>query len=140
MKSQIIRGLLLSAAIVAVTVGSAYAQDTLKANIPFGFQVGSHRLPAGEYTISNVAANIMAVRSADGHQGALSVANRAESRKEVTVSKLVFLRYGEKYFLCSAWSAASGTGRELPKPKMGREIIASAAPEQVVILASSLGQ
>ena len=54
-------------------------------------------------------------------------------------TKLIFHRYGNRYFLAQIWSAGSSRGRELPKSAKEREQALTAhsqKPEQVTIVAS----
>jgi hypothetical protein len=39
--------------------------------------------------------------------------------------KLVFSRYGDRYFLSQVFSAGSGVGRQIPKSKLERELASS---------------
>ena len=53
-------------------------------------------------------------------------------------SKLVFHRYGNRYFLTQVWSAGSSLGRELPKSAKEKEQALAAhnhASDQVTIVA-----
>jgi hypothetical protein len=107
-------------------VSSAKAQSTsrlvLKADIPFEFMVGRVRLPAGEYTVRSVSdsSDILQLRSADGHAGALVQMNSVYGKTEG--AKLIFSRYGNHYFFAQAWMPATRTGLEAPKSGAERAI------------------
>jgi hypothetical protein len=81
------------------TASLAVAQDRiLKAHIPFDFTVGDTWMPAGEYTISSPLNLMIQFRSADGHS-ATTVAAARSYHESNSGSKLVFSKYGDRYFL-----------------------------------------
>lgn len=115
------------ALICLFAVSSAKAQSSsrlvLQADIPFEFTVGKVTLPAGEYTVRSVSdsSDILRLRSADGHAGALvpmnSIYGKADDR-----AKLIFIRYGNHYFFTQAWMPATRTGLEAQKSDAQRAI------------------
>ncbi|HUH64212.1 MAG TPA: hypothetical protein VLZ50_14495 [Terracidiphilus sp.] len=86
-------------------LSSASAQTSARANIPFNFRVGSALMPAGSYEIKCPQSGVISFYNRDGHGSALAVA----TTKKGTLApvKLVFNRYGDRYFL-SQTLAASG--------------------------------
>jgi hypothetical protein len=129
-------GVLLSAA-------SVYGQ-TVKADIPFSFHAANQSLPAGEYEIStrNTVANVIVVRNTTGKQSLAAMTNKAPSNQTSDVSKLIFRRYGDQYFLAQIFVAGRAEGTELIKTKAERRLLKSqrdhlahnVAPELVTIL------
>lgn len=115
------------ALICLFAVSSAKAQSTnrlvLKADIPFEFTVGKVRLPAGEYTVRSVSdsSDILQLRSADGHAGALVQMNSVYGKTDEG-AKLIFSRYGSHYFFAQAWMPATRTGLEATKSGAERAI------------------
>jgi len=127
MKKQIAKGfamLMLITALAFVTaVVSANGQSRrAKANVPFEFIVGETTLPSGNYSvdsasssgdclkISNIAAKNTAMRltmTVDGKAGN---------------AKLIFHRYGQRYFLAEVWSDGETHGRQLLKGRQERAI------------------
>jgi hypothetical protein len=71
-----VKRLFIATAIVtALTALPAVAQTTLRANIPFEFNVGRAVLPAGEYAIADgPSRDLISVRSTDGKHSAAAVA------------------------------------------------------------------
>ena len=134
MKKQLLAlvglGLLLATA-------SASAQTVpLKANIPFNFIVNKAELPAGEYTLQSLG-TAMLIRSMDSQITKLVLPNACASLQSSETTKLVFHRYGDRYFLAQVWAAGANRGRELPKSSRETEI-ALDYPVQNVVLAASL--
>src|SRR6267378_3462303 len=50
----------------------------------------------------------------DARASALVITNAAQAKETQTESKLVFNRYGNRYFLSQVWNAGSIRGRQLP--------------------------
>jgi len=112
----------------------------LIANIPFEFNVGNKTMPAGEYTVLQVnpASDhaVLQLRSRDGRASAMVQMESVMGKAEAS-AKLIFNRYGNKYFFAQAWvdgensglqasrsRAERATGRELAGIKMATESVA----------------
>ena len=82
------------------------------ANIPFAFNVGNTNLPAGKYTISvlNPASDrkVIQIRSTDGRASAMIQTNSVNG-KTSDDAKLVFQRYGDRYYFAQAQMAGEST-------------------------------
>ncbi|HKR12510.1 MAG TPA: hypothetical protein VJT15_10660 [Pyrinomonadaceae bacterium] len=102
----------LAVGVEAQTFGS----QTIRANIPFAFNVGQQRLPAGVYTVSilNPTSDRTAlqIRSADGKANAIVQtvgASKCLAGSNLDDAKLVFRRYGDRYFFAEAQLAGDST-------------------------------
>ncbi len=127
MKKQIIRGftmltLLVAVALVTAVVSANGQARTVRANVPFDFIVGDQTLPAGEYSIRAMTASGDALSISNRDDAVVRLSNTIESRKAPEQSKLVFHRYGERYFLAEVWSGGENTGRQLLKSKQEKNI------------------
>ena len=104
--TSIFRSALLAALAFTPLTASLHAQvaDRVQVNIPFDFQDGAKTLPAGIYTLTMQSNNLLIVRGA--HDGGL-VLSRVEGTSSNTpnTGKVVFQRYGDKYFLREVWQA-----------------------------------
>jgi hypothetical protein len=101
MKRQFL--LLLAIAVFATaltTNASAQTTKTLRANVKFDFQIGDRIYPAGEYRIDSISTDrILQIRSVGvANRTQLILANHSNAGKGQT-PKLVFQKYGERYFL-----------------------------------------
>ena len=117
---------------------SAYAQTTaLKANIPFNFSVAGKSLPTGEYTIQSVGtgSRVLVLRGSD-KSSKMVMANSCESAKPSDKTKLVFHRYGDRYFLSQIWTAGNSSGAEFPQSSHEAEVAMDFPLQQVVLIAS----
>ena len=113
MRKQLLKGLAMLMAVMAmalvtaVATANAQSQNT-KANVPFEFTVGDKSLPAGAYAISAVTSSgdTLRIRSVTGSYSTVQVTMTASGKSDH--AKLVFHRYGERYFLAEIWSGEGG--------------------------------
>ena len=109
--------LIVSIAVVAAaTAVSARAQtpnQRLTAQIPFAFNIGNMALPAGEYevTCTNPASSTKILLFREKNGGTSVLIQTIDTLAPVPViAKLVFHRYGDRYFLSQAWMDGERTG------------------------------
>jgi hypothetical protein len=111
--------------VVLAGVSAFAGEDRVKANIPFDFIAGRKMLPAGEYTIERGMSNqrdLLLIRSADNHHVLFLWAVDTIARETPRETDLVFNKVEDKYFLSRIWIAGEDTGREIPKPRVEREL------------------
>ena len=128
MKKQVVKGITMLTIIVAIALGtavvSANAQSarTVISNVPFEFVVGDTTLPAGEYRITRALGNALTIQTGEAKGSASRLTNEIEPRANKRHARLVFHRYGERYFLAEVWSGADSMGRQLLKSRQERAI------------------
>ncbi len=129
MRKEVTRVLAMLALTVAVTLmtsaTSTHAQSgTIVASIPFEFNVGDKALPAGQYSVRRATANgnVLAIQNRDAGRAAMRLTNSIRAGKVPENAKLVFHRYGPRYFLAEVWSSGESTGRQLLKSNEERTI------------------
>jgi hypothetical protein len=66
----------------------------------------------------------------------MALATRCESRITSEKSKLVFHRYGNRYFLKQIWMAGDNAGQQLPKSRLETEIALNRTVQEVVLVAA----
>jgi hypothetical protein len=97
----------------------------LIANIPFEFNVGNKTLPAGEYTVTQVNPSsdqaILQIRNQDGSVSAMVQMTTAIG-KATESAKLIFNRYGDRYFFAQAWIDGNDSGLRAAKPAAERVV------------------
>ena len=110
------------------------------ATIPFAFNVGETRLPAGKYTITvtNPTSDrkILQVRDANGRSSAL-IATTSVVGNLADNTKLVFHRYGDRYFFAQAQMAGDSTSLAAVKTKAERaekHALANSGKKTVVVI------
>ncbi len=128
----------LSLSLGLVTAAAAAQETQFRVNIPFDFTVGDTHLPAGVYMASPYAASgaIILIRSLDGKSTVLANTVGVNAKGEVT-PKMVFRRYGNRYFLSQLWMEGD-TARQLRKSRLETDIaIRDAAAPEVTVTAQS---
>jgi hypothetical protein len=118
----------------------AQAQDPLAVNIPFDFMAGNTQLPAGEYTVkvSGPTNTVILVSRKDSTVSAFMNTNAAVSVEPQSQSKLIFNRYGDRYFLSQIWTEGNSQGRQLlksPREKEMSQIAKNETRGQVTLVA-----
>jgi hypothetical protein len=110
-------------AISTFSASSVFAQTrALKADVPFGFSVGGAQLPADTYVITSVSSGMVLIRNARGRHSAIVSTLQGES-KSTDSNKLVFARYGDRYFLHRiVCSAGGGMNVDIPSSKQEKKI------------------
>ena len=99
--------------------GSLFAQQSVRATIPFDFHVGnSEVMPSGTYQIAPCSTNVIVVRNCNSGVAVLHVTQTGETKDQ---GKLVFRKYGDKYFLSEVQGLASG-GLVVPVTKNEKKI------------------
>jgi len=138
MAKQMIKGLAMLVLVVMlslVTASATKAQSSRQvANIPFDFVVGSEELQAGEYRVETVSSTGMAMKISGEHQGVYRLSSTITASRRAETGKLVFHRYGNRYFLAEIWTPGESVGRELLKSKdekaVERELAAAKSSRQ----------
>ena len=118
-----------------VTASATKAQSSRQvANIPFDFVVGSEELQAGEYRVEAASSTGMAMKISGEHQGVYRLSSTITASRRAETGKLVFHRYGNRYFLAEIWTPGESVGRELLKSKdekaVERELAAAKSSRQ----------
>lgn len=115
--------MLLTIAGLSTVKAQTSGRTELRANIPFAFSVGEKSFPAGEYTVrcTNPAStgNVLQLRNKHGNSSVL-VHTSSVIGKTQDNARLVFNRYGDRYFFAQAWLPADNTGMQAPKSRSER--------------------
>ena len=139
MRKQLLKGFTMLLGIMTLAMVSAVASQgqsqTSKANIPFEFVVGDQSLAAGSYTVRAItdSGDTLRIRGVEAKASAVRLTTPAKGK--ANSAKLVFHRYGQRYFLAEVWATAND-GRELMASRQERAIqkemsrIASSKPAQ----------
>jgi hypothetical protein len=138
MKKQVL--CLVGVLSLLLVAGSALAQNTIVANVPFSFSVNRTTMPAGEYTVSSVGTgDTLLIQSRDMKTAKLVLPIRAETLKPAADTKLVFHCYDsrEHCFLYQIWVQGKNRGRQLPKSSYENEVAARVRSNDVPVIASA---
>jgi hypothetical protein len=119
---------LVSMFTLCAAVASANAQLSIpiRAKIPFDFNVGDKKLPAGEYTFRRLSefsdSKMMSVSSVDANTRMFQSTLGAQVLTPKNESTLVFHRYGDQYFLEQIWRDGEQEGTQVPESRTERTI------------------
>jgi hypothetical protein len=129
--------LLTTIGLSAVLGGSlmqAQPKPAGKADIPFAFHVRDSALPAGSYTVQKIGtAGMVEIRNNDTGQAILALAPPKRSGNTAD-SKLVFHKYGDRYFLSELWLAGAGAVDCVSMGKLEREVRSTPAAMATVAM------
>ena len=122
MKRNLIGILTTLALSLLISVPSTSAQTTTKATVPFAITVGRTEMPAGTYTISPVSQSAIAIRDGNTAKSVLSLFRSEQAGSSDGTPKLVFHKYGHKYFLAQVSRGFGGAVMQLPTSKLEKEV------------------
>jgi hypothetical protein len=140
MKKQAFRVLTILGLFVIMSAASVYAQSVKSSfvvEIPFEFVAADKTLPAGKYNIrpiSTAEPNLLSLQNVDSGAITTVMGQSLQASKVQADSKLVFTRYGDRYFLSKVWTFGSYRGRELPRSRDEIELAKGASKSQMVSL------
>jgi hypothetical protein len=126
MRKQLLKGFttlfaIMTFAMVTAVVSANAQTMKSKANIPFEFVVGDQSLPAGAYSVDAITSSgeVLRIRGVASETSAVRLTSQAKGTARH--SKLVFHRYGERYFLAQVWTT-NDDGRELSTSRQEQAI------------------
>jgi hypothetical protein len=125
---------------LVLAAGSAFAQsDEVRATVPFDFIANQATVPAGTYSITrlDMTSNIVVIHGLNKKANLMVGTMNQGSRKPCDKTKLVFHRYGDRYFLSQIWVEGSSHLRELPKGRLESEMARNSSSQDVVLYAST---
>jgi len=128
---KLLRIVLYAALLLAASASIAQTrQGDVVANIPFPFIVAHQTLPAGHYIVSPANAVALGIHDAN-NRGTFVPTESTQRSANDNSCKLVFHRYGDKYFLSEVWVAGNSNGRTLFRSRAEREL-AESGKEKVI--------
>lgn len=138
MKIRTLATLLMLAGLICAAM-SAYAQNletvVLRAQVPFEFVVGGVQLPAGEYNFKQLTQHIILIQSPDRVVTMTRISRAVESVTAKPSGRVVFNRYGQRYFLAQIWPGDHTRGHELLKSADELEYAKNMSKQVVTIAA-----
>jgi len=132
MKRQVLT--LVGVLSLLLAAGSAYAQTIrVKADVPFGFIADKTTLAPGQYTLQTLGTDRIVLISSGSRPVAMVIANGILSAEPSENTKLVFHRYGDRYFLSQIWVAGENSGHQLRKGAREAEMARGSASRAEVV-------
>ena len=119
--------------LTAVTASAQGLVQSAKVQIPFAFSIGGEKLPAGRYLVSKNG-NTLLIRNTSGKGSVAILAGQTQrGDRQVPDGKLVFHRYGDKYFMSEIWVPGDGLGREFRIKETDVAAIGNSSDPEIVI-------
>ena len=103
-------------------VSAAQAQTPVGGKIPFAFDTGTRHFEPGEYRVTMITDHVMQIQNTDTLVTDTVMTNAEEKVNASDTGKLVFHRYGNRYFLSQVWAPGAKTGRSLIKTRAEKEV------------------
>ena len=124
---------LIGGLFLALVCASLYGQTMdMRATIPFTFRAGETVMPAGDYIIRHREHQLV-LHKEGGGPSIILLTNAASRLTPPPESRLSFNRYGERYFLSSAWSQGTTAGFEIMKGRAEKELARQTLRESIGI-------
>ncbi len=123
-------------AMVAGVAAAAGLTISLKANIPFQFEVAGQTLPAGQYYVERGNhPSAVVFRDAERRPRLSVLTSGLISRRDGGQAVLVFDRYDNRYFLRQVWEDGRQAGVQMPRSGAERALMAG-RPDRVEVAAT----
>ena len=127
---------LISIVLSAVLSQPVKAQDCIRATVPFDFNVGKRSLPAGDYCVSRVAPDVLAIRNLHTGNGIMAVTIPADPSKAENPVLTFKHYYDDSYFLYRV--ADAGRGWQFHQSAAENDLLAKKSRSNPVSVAASL--
>jgi len=115
---------LLRLSMIAALAASAGFAETYYFNVPFNFVVENRAVPAGRFVLdSSAVSGALLIRSDDRKSTFAVIGASITSEDGGQTGRLVFHRYGDRYFLEQVWTRG-GAGHQLRESAVERELVA----------------
>ena len=122
---------------LATGVQAQTADTQIKINIPFDFYVGSKKLPAGNYRLTQPAQTTPALIVSGEHSSTSVLTSPTTNRYPTQPTVIVFNKYTDRLFMSEVRLAGYGIGRKLAPSAMELELARNAVAERVLAAGKS---
>ncbi len=134
MRTRIGMQVMFAIVLVGVLALSAAAADwKMHVNVPFEFQIGEARLPAGLYTISRYNSNGVLQITGENGKATMFAMTRPVGTGKIEAPRAVFHVFGDRYYLSQVRLTTGYTG-QLPQSKAETEYLASKRGVRIAVV------
>jgi hypothetical protein len=126
----------LTVGIALAAAVAVHAQDkAVTATVPFNFYVGSTAMPQGDYRLTNISNGaVLSISSAQNEVRKAITTIHVVGKSLNEPPRLVFVRYGDVYFLHQVWTGSTSIGQALTRSQREKELARdNGAPTVAVI-------
>jgi hypothetical protein len=130
-------GLTIALALTLLMSAAASAQTIhMRVTVPFKFIAAGATLPAGEYEIQSFGTEekLLSIHNRNTSAGILVFSNSCESLNASSATKVVFHRYGDRYFLSELWVSGQMSGHQIAPASREKEVAMDFPRDEVVLL------
>jgi len=108
----------------------------MRVMVPFNFIAAGTTLPAGEYDIQSFGTEgkLLSIHNRNSSAGILVFSNSCESLNASSHTKVVFHRFGDRYFLAELWVQGHNTGNQVAPASHEKEVAMDFPRDEVVLL------
>jgi hypothetical protein len=126
----------LALPLLLMTAAASAQAIHVRVNIPFNFIAAGTTLPAGQYDIQTIGTpeKVLAIRDLNSSAGILVLSNPLELSSPSSSSKLVFHRYGSRYFLAQLWMQGYSSGYQVTPTSRETEVSMDIPGSEVVVV------
>jgi len=110
----------------------------VQATIPFNFSVGTQAMAAGDYRVSFDRWGHLWISQVGAAGAITTLTNSIGGESQYPPPKLVFHRYGERYFLSEVWTGGTSRGNQLMVSSTERESARAAKVASTTVVATRL--
>ncbi len=124
--------------LTAAVVAPACAETIqLRGTVPFSFIVGDQTMPAGEYTLKPYSSlpGRWVISSRANQAGFFLSTTAGASKQSEAAPRLVFNRYGDRYFLSQIWTGAGNQAAQVRLSRTERAAAKSTADHGTAVVA-----
>jgi hypothetical protein len=121
---------------IAFGVASAQSTEPLKFRTPFPFVVGDQPMPAGEYVmqVPTATGTLSFTNRTDGNASAFVTSVSIEKLETEDSYRLIFHRYGDRYYLSEIWVPGFKTGRMIIQQPSELALAKHIEPQHVTLI------
>jgi hypothetical protein len=105
--------LLLAVLLLAGVAHAQYADQIIKVNIPFSFDIDNKTFPAGLYSLVRTESHLLRLRNSESQVIAILVTGAVEAATAPSTAKLDFYVDGGRHILTRVWQRDEAVGQEL---------------------------
>lgn len=121
MRKEMLKGVTVAVLTVAfafaaaVVSANAQSSNRVAAVIPFEFTVGNQTMTSGEYLLGSITqgGDGLVIKNGETGKSVIRLSHSIEPNGKQRQARLVFHKYGQRYFLAEVWAGGNSTGRQL---------------------------
>ena len=115
----------------------AIKQPLFRVDVPFAFVAGGVHLPAGQYHVYHPGdPYLIVIEKDDGRARAMAYVHPSATDPSESITKLVFNKYGDQYFLAQVWTEPDQEVHQCFRCRAEQMLMAQAGKRELVVVAA----